>query len=88
MSAPVSELSAAVTSGDAGAVRAILERHPHVKATLDEPMPGGSFDQQALLIAAGRGSRDVVDALLDAGADINVRSRWWAGGFGVYLPKR
>jgi ankyrin repeat protein len=25
----------------------------------------------------------VVDALLDAGADINVRSRWWAGGFGV-----
>ena len=83
MSAPVSELSAAVTSGDAGAVRAILERHPDVKATLDEPMPGGSFDQQALLIAVGRGSRDVVDALLDAGADINVRSRWWAGGFSV-----
>jgi hypothetical protein len=83
MSAPVSELSAAVTSGDAGAVRAILERHPDVKATLDEPMPGGSFDQQALLIAVERGSRDVVDALLDAGADINVRSRWWAGGFGV-----
>jgi ankyrin repeat protein len=83
MSVPVSELSAAVTSGDAGAVRAILERHPNLKATLDEPMPGGSFDQQALLIAAGRGSRDVVEALLDAGADINVRSRWWAGGFGV-----
>ncbi len=83
MSVPVSELSAAVTSGDAGAVRAILERHPSVKATLDEPMPGGSFDQQALLIAAGRGSRGVVDALLDAGADINVRSGWWAGGFGV-----
>ena len=83
MSVPVSELSAAVTSGDAAAVRAILERHPDLKATLDEPMPGGSFDQQALLIAAGRGKRDVVDALLDAGADINVRSRWWAGGFGV-----
>ena len=83
MSTPVTELSAAVTSGDAGAVRAILERDPNVKATLDEPMPGGSFDQQALLVAAGHGSRDVVDALLDAGADINVRSRWWAGGFGV-----
>jgi ankyrin repeat protein len=83
MSVPVSELSAAVTSGDAAAVRAILERHPNLKATLDEPMPGGSFDQQALLIAAARGSRDVVDALLDAGADINIRSRWWAGGFGV-----
>lgn len=83
MSGPVTELSAAVTSGDGVAVRAILERHPNVKGTLDEPMPGGSFDQQALLIAAGRGSRDVVDALLDAGANINVRSRWWAGGFGV-----
>ena len=83
MSDPASELSAAVTSGDAGAVRAILERYPEVKATLDEPMPGGSFDQQALLIAVGRGKKDVVDALLDAGADINVRSRWWAGGFSV-----
>ncbi len=83
MSEPASELSAAVTSGDAGAVRAILERYPDVKATLDEPMPGGSFDRQALLIAAGGGKREVVDALLDAGADINVRSRWWAGGFSV-----
>jgi ankyrin repeat protein len=46
-------------------------------------MAGGSFDQQALLIAAARGNRAVVDALLDSGADINVRSRWWAGGFGV-----
>ena len=25
----------------------------------------------------------MVDALLDAGANINARSRWWAGGFGV-----
>jgi ankyrin repeat protein len=83
MSVPVSELSAAVTSGDAGAVRAVLERHPHLKATLDEPLPGGSFDQQALLIAASHGNRGVLDVLLDAGADINVRSRWWAGGFGV-----
>jgi ankyrin repeat protein len=83
MSVSASELSAAVTSGDAGAVRAVLARHPDVKATLDEPMADGSFDQQALLIAAARGNRAVVDALLDGGADINVRSRWWAGGFGV-----
>lgn len=83
MSVPGSDLSAAVTSGDAGAVRAILGRHPDVRAALDAPMPGGSFDQQALLIAAACGSRDVIDALLDAGANVNVRSRWWAGGFGV-----
>jgi ankyrin repeat protein len=28
-------------------------------------------------------SRDMLDTLLDAGADINARSRWWAGGFGL-----
>ena len=83
MSAGLPELSAAVTSGDADAVRAVLEHHPSVKATLDQPMPGGSFDQQPILIAAARGNRALVDALLDGGADINVRSRWWAGGFGV-----
>ena len=26
---------------------------------------------------------ELVDLLLDAGADIDQRSRWWAGGFGV-----
>jgi len=77
------ELAAAVMADDAGTVRSILERHPDVRSALDAPMPGGSFDQQALLIAVARGSRPVIEALLDAGADINVRSRWWAGGFGV-----
>ena len=28
-------------------------------------------------------SREMLDVLLDAGADINGRSRWWAGGFGI-----
>ena len=25
----------------------------------------------------------MLDVLLEAGADINARSQWWAGGFGV-----
>jgi ankyrin repeat protein len=83
MSVHTSELASAVTAGDADAVRAVLERHPDLKATLDEPMPGGSFDQQPLLIAVARGNRAMIDVLLQNGADINVRSRWWAGGFGV-----
>jgi ankyrin repeat protein len=83
MHSSVSELSAAVTSGDADAVRALLARRADVKAALDEPMAGGSFDQQALLIAAARGNRAVVDALLDSGAHINVRSRWCHAGGGV-----
>jgi len=28
-------------------------------------------------------SRAMLDVLLEAGADINARSRWWAGGFGL-----
>ena len=28
-------------------------------------------------------SRAMLDALLDGGADINARSEWWAGGFGI-----
>jgi hypothetical protein len=28
-------------------------------------------------------TREMLDVLLEAGADINARSRWWAGGFGL-----
>jgi ankyrin repeat protein len=28
-------------------------------------------------------SREMLDVLLEAGADINAKSRWWAGGFGL-----
>ncbi len=72
-----------MTSGDADAVAQSSRAPCGSEGALDEPMAGGSFDQQALLIAAARTNRAVVDALLDAGADVNVRSRWWAGGFGV-----
>ena len=83
MSDAISELAAAVTADDAAAARAVLEHHPDLKAALDEPMPGGPFDQQALLIAVARGNRAMIDVLLEAGADVNARSHWWAGGFGV-----
>ena len=80
---PVRELAAAVTAGDVGAFRAILAGHPELKAALDQPLPGAAFDQPALLVAAARKDRAMIDALLESGADINARSQWWAGGFGV-----
>jgi ankyrin repeat protein len=83
MNEPLAELSAAVTSRDAEAVRAALDRHPGLRATLDAPMPGGSFGQTALLVAVSNQDRATIDALLQAGADINARSHWWAGSFGV-----
>jgi ankyrin repeat protein len=42
--------------------------------------PAGPFDSPAVIHVK---SREMLDALLDAGADINARSRWWAGGFGL-----
>jgi len=41
------------------------------------------FDQPAIVFAAGKGRRRIVDALLNGGTDINRRSQWWAGGLGV-----
>ena len=80
---PQGELAAAVTAGDVSAVRAVLAGHPELKAALDQPLPGAAFDQPAVLVAAARKDRAMIDALLESGADINARSRWWAGGFGV-----
>ena len=64
-------------------VRQVLARYPALKSTLDEPLPNYSFDTPAIVAAVYKDNRDMIDALLDAGADINARSRWWAGGFGV-----
>jgi ankyrin repeat protein len=75
---PVEEAKAAFAAGDAGRVRALLERHPELKALSNQP--GGPFDAPAIVEVR---SREMLDVLLDAGADINARSRWWAGGFGL-----
>jgi ankyrin repeat protein len=80
---PFAVLSAAIKSGDAQLVRNALARHPIVKSKIDEPLPNYSFDTPALLAAAWNDNREMVDALLAAGADINARTKWWAGGFGA-----
>ena len=49
-----------------------------VRGGINEPV--GPFDSPAVIHVK---SREMLDALLEAGADINARSRWWAGGFGL-----
>jgi ankyrin repeat protein len=80
---PIQELAAAVRANDSSQVQNVLERHPDLTARLDEPLPGGAFGATALLAAVHRRNRDMIDVLLRAGADINARSHWWAGSFGV-----
>jgi len=80
---PLAALCAAVKGNDASLVRSVLARYPQLQASIDEPLPNHSFDTPALVAAVHRDNRAVVDALLDAGANINQRSGWWAGGYGV-----
>jgi len=79
---PAELLSAAVCASDANKVARMLEEHPALKARINEPMAGYG-DMQALFAAVQRSDRKTTDVLLAAGADINVRSRSWAGGIGV-----
>ena len=75
---PIELLKQAFAEHDAVLFRRLLERHPEIKAKINEPV--AAFD--APLITRVR-SREMLDVLLEAGADINAKSRWWAGGFGL-----
>ena len=68
---------AAVKACDHQAVRACLEADPSLVSATDE----SSFDAPAVILAAGRKDRDLIDLLLSFGADIDQKSGWWAGGF-------
>jgi ankyrin repeat protein len=80
---PMEALTAAIKANDAPLLRRVLERYPSLKAKLDEPLPNYSFDTPALVAAVQKENREMVDALLDHGANVNARTKWWAGGFGV-----
>ena len=80
---PVEALTAAIKGNDAALVRSVLARHPQLKAQINEPLPNYSFDAPAIIAAVHKENRAMIDALLEAGANINERSRWWAGGYGV-----
>lgn len=80
---PVEALTAALKANDASLVRDVLGRHPSLKSRINEPLPGYGFDAPAIIAAVNHNNLEIIDLLLDAGANINERSRWWAGSFGV-----
>lgn len=75
---PVELLKQAFRTNDVGCFRKLLDRHPEFKARINEPI--GPFDSPAIVCVR---TREMLDVLLEAGADINAKSRWWAGGFGL-----
>ena len=80
---PPTELVAAIQTNDASRLRDVLERYPELRTKLNDTMPGLHFGATPLLAAVPFTNRAMIDVLLQAGADINQKSHWWAGGFGV-----
>lgn len=62
---------------DAAAVRKLFAQYPTLRDRINEP----AFDFDSPAIVAFANDRAMVDVLLDAGADPNRKSGWWAGGF-------
>src|SRR5262245_57161120 len=73
---PMELFKQAFANHDADLFRRLLDRHPALKARINEPV--AAFDAPVI---TGVRTREMLEVLLDAGADINARSRWWAGGF-------
>jgi ankyrin repeat protein len=80
---PAEELRVAVTDQDANRLRKLLAKQPDLRAKINDPLQDYGFGLNALFAAVQRSDRETIDVLLQAGADINKRSDWWAGGFGV-----
>jgi ankyrin repeat protein len=80
---PMEALAAALKTRQAAPVAEVLGRFPSVKARLNEPVPGGAFGATPLIVAVQQANCELVDLLLQNGANINQRSHWWAGGFHV-----
>src|SRR5262245_38592119 len=74
----IAAIKRALCEDNAALFRETLEHFPELKARINDPV--GPFDSP--LINSVR-SREMLDAALEAGADINARSKWWAGGFGL-----
>lgn len=67
----------AIENGGMETVKNLLASDQRLAAQVDAPW--FSFDAPAIVFAAASGNRELIDVLLDAGADINVKSSWWAG---------
>jgi ankyrin repeat protein len=79
MSDVLQQFIRAADRGNVEETKTLLEQHADLHTHLDEPLL--AFDTPPLV--HNRNNREMVDLLLDYGADINVKGQWWAGGQGV-----
>lgn len=77
----IEQFKLAVMSNDAVATSRCLNEYPFLVKQINEPW--FAFDSPAIVAAAAKGNREIVDILLANGANLHAKSSWWAGGFGV-----
>jgi len=78
---PFDQFKQAFNANDPHRVADLLDRHSELRARINDPC--FAFDAPAILCTREPGKREMIDVLLRNGADINARSQWWAGGFGI-----
>jgi ankyrin repeat protein len=76
---PLERMRAAIERGDARQMRQLLAEHAELRALINEPL--FSFDSPALVHFSGGNNVEIIDVLLEFGADPNRKTGWWAGGF-------
>lgn len=77
----IEQVIQAINDDNVETVVHLFKTHYWLVSLID--VPCFTFDSPAIVIAASKGNREMVDVLLEYGADINAKSQWWAGGFGV-----
>lgn len=75
--APHERLHDAMQRGDAASARDLFAQHPAFRPMINAPIM--AFNSPAIVAFAG--NADLVEVLLEFGADPNARSAWWAGPF-------
>jgi hypothetical protein len=76
---PVERFLIALHAGDTERVRELLANHGEVRAVVNEPV--SYFDSRP--VARAKKNLPLLDVLIAHGADLNLKSLWWAGGFGL-----
>lgn len=79
LTGPMQEAMRAFHADDSLALRELLKRHTELRSIVRDSNVG-AFDSPPIVNVRSRG---MLDLLLEYGADINAKSRWWAGGFGL-----
>lgn len=76
---PLERWVEAVKAGDLERVRTLLDDHAEVRQRINEP----SITDECPAVFAAKQDLPLLDLLIEYGADVNRKTTWWAGGFGL-----